>query len=320
MLQYTTTNFVNTAGTWSAEAGKKFRLNFGPEFRIDDDHKITSIYVNKASKAELASATVDVSGLDSTKRYRIAVYIRISNNNASTYATNFTFKGKPLYLGEFMGGATGEEVAALCKKFCLAQYGEDLISVSGSSTSVTITAKNQFQKFLTQDNGYGVQLQVLDKDNTAYADASALTQPYMYQPVDGKVTAVCIGKEAFGDYTHMLKDLRLPTDENRHWYGIAVGDIIGGEPNDDQPLQGTYYTQITVTYEAERGLGQGDVMGGLAKSRTTHVFFVADSTPADGMATSETTTPAAGVAASFLTDLKSVSTVTPTYVEVPSSK
>ncbi len=318
MLQYTTTNFVNTAGTWST-TDNKFRLNFGPEFRIDDDHKVTSISVNKASKAELASASVDVSGLDASKRYRIAVYIRISNNNASIYATDYSFKGKPLYLGEFVGGKTAAEVVSLCKKYCLAQYGEDLLSIKASDGKVVITAKNQFQKFLTQDNGYGVQLQVLDKDTTPYSDADALVQPYVFKPVDGKVTAVCVGKEAFGDYTHALKDLRLPTCENRYWYGIAVGDLMGGEPNDDQPVQGTYYTQITVTYEAERGLGNGDVMGGLAKSRTTHVFYVADSKPAENVATGATT-PAAGIAETFLTDLEAATGVTSKYVEVPTSK
>lgn len=100
-----------------------------------------------------------------------------------------------------------------------------------------------------------------------------------------------------------------------------MGDVFGGEPNDDQPHQGSYYTQITVEFEADRGLGNATVLGGQGTTRTTHVFFVSD-VPSDGVATGAATPVEAGsVAEDFLAELTKVlpTGVAPVYVEVPTS-
>lgn len=186
-------------------------------------------------------------------------------------------------------------------------------------------AKDQFQRFLTQDNEFGLVVEKLT--NTT----GSLVNPYEWEDVDaGKeltasnrvVKPKFLGKEAFGDYTHMVKDLRLPSAENRRWYGPAMGDVMGGEPNDDQPVYGTYYTQVTVTYEADRGLGQGDALGGLARSRTTHVFFVADSEPLEpGDSSTEGLIDEETLVGKFIADLEAVAGIgTAPIVPVATSK
>ena len=82
------------------------------------------------------------------------------------------------------------------------------------------------------------------------------------------------GNEAFGDFAHIVKDLRLPTAANRRWQGIAEGDVMGDEPNDDKPLPTGKYTQYTIQYTSERGVLQQSALGGLGISRTVHVFYV----------------------------------------------
>ena len=82
------------------------------------------------------------------------------------------------------------------------------------------------------------------------------------------------GNEAFGDFAHIVKDLRLPTTANLRWEGIAQGDVFGGEPNDDKPMPTGHYTQYVIQYDVDRGVQQQTALGGLASSRTTHVFFV----------------------------------------------
>lgn len=344
MLNFTTTNIVNTDGTFgviddkghfytaadlgaqdaltlvgSATAIKKFRLSYGPEFNATDTAGgITKIYVNKASKAEYAKAEVSLSGLNAADVYRIQLYIRISGTAESTYANDWVFKGKPLSLGEFKGNTTAQNVVSLIKRHQLAMYGEDLVKVTAkNATTVVIEAKSQYQRFINQDTNLGVELQVYTPNADNFQSVYGSGE---FVPVDGKVTVICEGKEAAGDFAHIVKNLRLPTDANLRWYGIANGDVMNDEANDDKPNPGVYYTQITVEYERERGLGNADVLGGLARSRTQHVFFVADSEPANGEETSEAETPASGVAANFLKMLKKAApSVTPVYVEVPTS-
>lgn len=238
MLQYTTTNIVNTKGTYGAfkkngapadgsEAEAKFRLNWGPEFRKDSKHRITSVYVNKASKAEFAKATIDLSGIGTADSdvYQVVVYVRLQGDNSSEYANDWVFKGKPFNLGEFSGAKAAAAVAAgkaasnaayvegIVKKFCTVQFGKNLLSVKADGDNLVIEAKNQYQRFIDQDANMSVQLMKL----TANSDGATHVLPEEWTPVDGVVTLDVAGKEAFGDFAHIVRDLRLPSDENLRW-------------------------------------------------------------------------------------------------------
>lgn len=336
MFNFTTTNIVNTPGTFGvidaagdflttpAEAAAAvditgFRLNYGPEFRAKDlEHGgISAIYVNKASRAEFAQARVSLAGLDPDAVYRIQIYIRVTGSAESTYSNDWVYKGKPLSLGEFPGGSTPADVIALVKKHQLALYGENLIDVTAQGTNLIITARSQHQRFINQDGNTGVELQKY----TESVSPSAV-EPGSFVVVPGAVTMITTGKAAFGDFSHIIRDLRLPSEANTRWYGIANGDLANGEPNEDRPNPGSYYTQITVVYDRNRGLGNGDVVGGLARSRTQHVFYVLD-TPAANITTGNTAAgkvAAGSVAESFLNLLKlAAPDITEEYVEVPTS-
>lgn len=335
MLQYTSTHIVNDANSFEVvtepDGRKKFRLKFGPEL---DEDGITKVYVNKARAAQLATATIDLAKVyaaaTTEKKFRITVYIRVHNSNASTYANDWVFKGKPLNLGEFDANSYADDIVATIRTHMLNIYGAALVNVTDSGAvhpdpddpsvipafgTITITAKTQFQQFLNQDNKPGV---VVEK-SVAAAQTGALSAygDVMWVPVTatGSQAPVTVtqGVEAAGDFVHLTKDLRLPTLENLRWYGIAEGDVMNGEANDDRPNPQNHYTQFTIVYEKDRGLGNATVLGGLGRSRTTHVFYVADSTPA----TAPSATPTlAGVAAQFEADLQSLTLPTGASIDI----
>ena len=75
-------------------------------------------------------------------------------------------------------------------------------------------------------------------------------------------------REGFGTYTHILKDLRLPTIESRRFEAVNQEEL---------PIPGMKYNQYTIYYKVDRGLFGGAALGQLVTSMTTHVFYVLES-------------------------------------------
>lgn len=294
MLNYTTTTIVNSGNSVYANATKKlFRVKFGPELYNDGTvHKACLVKKTAYTEPVKATATVELPTTDGI--YRIAMYIRLRNNNNPYFSNDWTFKGKPLYI-EFAGSDTAATIVTRAKKYMLAQYGYNLVDFSataGTPTSgddpavpgkLVITAHDQWEMFMDQDNGKGViveTLKTVDMAGNVIAAGATANSPTHEEFVveaanntDAKV-AINNGNEGFGDFAHIVKDLRLPTAANRRWQGIAEGDVFGNEPNDDKPLPTGHYTQYTIQYDSQRGVLQQTALGGVATSRTVHVFYV----------------------------------------------
>ena len=294
MLNYTTTTIVNSGDSVYANATEKlFRVKFGPELYNDGTiHKAVLVKKQAYTAATKASATIELPTADGI--YRIAMYIRLRNNNNPYFDNNWTFKGKPLYI-EFAGSDTAATIVSRAKKYMLAQYGYNLVDFSATAVTpasgndpkvpgkLVITAHDQWEMFLDQDNNKGVIVETLKTVDMAGniigandTPASPTHEEFVVEAAnntDAKV-AVDNGNEAFGDFAHIVKDLRLPTAANRRWQGIAEGDVFGDEPNDDKPLPTGHYTQYTIQYTSERGVLQQTALGGVATSRTVHVFYV----------------------------------------------
>ena len=322
MLNYTTTTIVNSASSVFADATEKlFRVKFGPELYNDGTiHKAVLVSKQVYTAPVKATATVELPTADGI--YRIAMYIRLRNNNNPYFSNDWTFKGKPLYI-EFAGSDTAETIVTRAKKYMLAQYGYNLVEFSkgtataavlyadvteynaakGTSLDATafadltdeqktktpaksapliITAHDQWEMFMDQDNGKGVIVETLKTVDMAGniigvsdTPASPTHEEFVAESGNnGDKVTVDNGNEAFGDFAHIVKDLRLPTAANRRWQGIAEGDVYGDEPNDDKPLPTGHYTQYTIQYTSERGVLQQTALGGVATSRTVHVFYV----------------------------------------------
>ena len=285
MLNYTTTTIVNDGANVFADATKKlFRVKFGPELFNDGTiHK--ACLVKKQAYVAPVKATATVTLPSAEGIYRIAMYIRLRNNNNPYFSNEWVFKGKPLYV-EFNGGDSAADIVARAKKYMLAQYGYNLVDFSAGSAAgddtpapLVITAHDQWEMFVDQDNNDGVRVEKLatvDMAGNVIAAGAVANSPTHEAFVPDSTVTVTIdnGNEAFGDFAHIVKDLRLPTAANRRWQGIAEGDVMGDEPNDDKPLPTGKYTQYTIQYTSERGVLQQSALGGLGISRTVHVFYV----------------------------------------------
>ena len=276
MLNYTTTTIVNDGANVLADASKKlFRVKFGPELFNDGTiHK--ACLVKKQAYVAPVKAKATVTLPSASGIYRIAMYIRLRNNNNPYFSNDWVFKGKPLYV-EFNGGDTAAQIVSRAKKYMLAQYGYNLVDFSTDEEKLVITAHDQWEMFVDQDNNDGVRVEKLvtvDTSGKIVTGASSLPTHEAFVPDTTAVVDINNGTEAFGDFVHIVKDLRLPTAANRRWQGIAEGDVMGDEPNDDKPLPTGKYTQYTIQYTSERGVQQQSALGGLGVSRTVHVFYV----------------------------------------------
>ena len=276
MLNYTTTTIVNDGANVFADAAKKlFRVKFGPELFNDGTiHK--ACLVKKQAYVAPVKAKATVTLPSASGIYRIAMYIRLRNNNNPYFSNDWVFKGKPLYV-EFNGGDTAAQIVSRAKKYMLAQYGYNLVDFSTDEAKLVITAHDQWEMFMDQDNNNGVRVEKLvtvDTSGKVVTGDSSLPTHEAFVPDTTAVVTVDNGTEAFGDFVHIVKDLRLPTAANRRWQGIAEGDVMGDEPNDDKPLPTGKYTQYTIQYTSERGVQQQSALGGLGVSRTVHVFYV----------------------------------------------
>ena len=276
MLNYTTTTIVNDGANVFSDASKKlFRVKFGPELFNDGTiHK--ACLVKKQAYVAPVKAKATVTLPSASGIYRIAMYIRLRNNNNPYFSNDWVFKGKPLYV-EFNGGDTAAQIVSRAKKYMIAQYGYNLVDFSTDEEKLVITAHDQWEMFMDQDNNNGVRVEKLvtvDTSGKVVTGASSLPTHEAFVPDTTAVVTVDNGTEAFGDFVHIVKDLRLPTAANRRWQGIAEGDVMGDEPNDDKPLPTGKYTQYTIQYTSERGVQQQSALGGLGVSRTVHVFYV----------------------------------------------
>ena len=276
MLNYTTTTIVNDGANVFSDASKKlFRVKFGPELFNDGTiHK--ACLVKKQAYVAPVKAKATVTLPSASGIYRIAMYIRLRNNNNPYFSNDWVFKGKPLYV-EFNGGDTAAQIVSRAKKYMLAQYGYNLVDFSTDEEKLVITAHDQWEMFVDQDNNDGVRVEKLvtvDTSGKVVTGDSSLPTHEAFVPDTTAVVDINNGNEAFGDFAHIVKDLRLPTAANRRWQGIAEGDVMGDEPNDDKPLPTGKYTQYTIQYTSERGVLQQSALGGLGVSRTVHVFYV----------------------------------------------
>lgn len=262
---------------------------------------ILDIYVAKPRKEALASVSFDLSKVFTTATaeqagsYRIALYIGLSMNSQDAFysTADVIYKGKPLYI-EFPvnEGDTAENVVKkivpITKKYLLFMMGtEQILDVTTDGTTVTFTGVNGYQQIKR------AALQFFDVDaikvdcctNTGDYINKIEGVPVMYSVTDGEVTptnkvlledgssreladyetAITPGLEAFGDYSWIVHNLRLPTMANTYFWAHTKNEF---------PTVGATYTQYIITMCKDRDRIAGEVVGQRATSVTTHVLYV----------------------------------------------
>lgn len=284
MFQFTTTTIVNSLQDYNFPANNLITEvkegNTVVGIHIKRDFKflaanVEAIYKRAASDPVMAQATVDLTEVtapvaDTT--FRIAIYIRLSGCENSYYANDFVFKGKPFYI-EFLwrAGETAADVAKkvvkIAKKYQQMVYEYQLLDITEAAGVITINGTDEYQT-LTK-----VDLEKFDENQGPWIDGGhagafipvdTLDEDSIYYTGD-VVELVRQAKQGFGTYRNMIKDYRLPTASNTRWNKIV---------QDETPVVGAKYNQYTIVQCVNRGIMGGDAVGEVAKSKTTHVFFV----------------------------------------------
>lgn len=256
MFQFTTTTVINSLTDFTT--GKDL---------VENENGVISIKRHNPFKVANIESIVRTAGVDAThdsvsftiavendavtNDQRIELYVRSTGNADPMFANAMLFKGKPLYI-EIPAGTKTTDLDKMANKYCNLMFGgENQLLTSASGNTLTITCTNGYQRI------------------TKAAIATRDDKGNFGKGVDVTVTP---GNEGFGDYEHMIKDLRLPTSANLRWKRTM---------EDEMPTPGDLYNQYILTYTVDRGILGMDAVGQKTVSTTTHIFWVNNAVDTD---------------------------------------
>ena len=225
--------------------------------------KVCAIRKRAGYDAVLCKAEVDFANLVSTlvptsgvTYARFDLYLGVEGAEPFIYSTPWVQKGMPFWV-EFTvkAGDTAdkiaENVAKLIKTNHIFLHDKDLINLKVEGAKLVLEGATEYQRF---------RQIVISK--------FALTDDYSDEVAklgDANIVIKERGKNAFGTYTQIVKDLRLPTAAN--WQPLHIRKV-------ETPIVGAIYNQYIIEYVApatNEGLG---AVGQKLESTTTHVFWV----------------------------------------------
>lgn len=265
MFQYTNTIVLNSLKDVTTGLDKFVERTIDGQPALDvrrvnlfKKPNVSKMYKRAASDPVIGNVSFKMAQQDAGI-YRIKLYMRLSGSQNSYYANDFVFKGKPLvYEFRIASNTTpGANVAAEAKRVIdkiQTLYGDKWIKTHVDGDVLTISGTDEYQLFTE------AKLQQLKTSpENSY-------NPEWFEDIAEGTIVPC--KEGFGTYTHILKDLRLPTIESRRFEAVNQEEL---------PIPGMKYNQYTIYYKVDRGLFGGAALGQQVTSMTTHVFYVLES-------------------------------------------
>ena len=226
---------------------------------------VTSIYKAVGEKEQLAKATItlneEAAPFDTMKEgdiLRLDIYIRpTESDHSSYYANDLNHKGRPFTV-EFPwmtdGATTAANLAKLINKYGLLMFGDKLLTVEVSNKVVTLNATTEFQRFHVID-----LYKFVDNGGNVYANE------WEKLPATGVITINPKGKEGFGTYSYILRNIKLPTTEHLRAFAPKQNEM---------PIPGAIYNQYTIEYCVNRGTLGTNAVGDQVTSVTHIVLFV----------------------------------------------
>lgn len=222
--------------------------------------------------AELCEATIDFTKLTSViptdhavNYLRLDIYLGVDGAEPYIYSTPWYHKGKPFWV-EFLAKKDenakdlADRLEKTIKSNHMFQVDKDLIKVTNDGAGkITLTGATEYQRFRK------VTLNIFKE--TADNEVATMN-PNKVQAAD-PIALVKFGKNAFGTYSQIIKDLRLPTAANYQWSAIRQVET---------PIVGAIYNQYIIEYHAPANSHPLSVVGGRLNSYTTHVFWVKNDT------------------------------------------
>lgn len=192
---------------------------------------------------------------------RLDIYLDVEGAEPYIYSTPQVQKGMPFWIEFTVKKADGADtiaknVADMLKKNHVFLCDKDLINVSVSGSGLTLEGATEYQRFRK------IEISTFDAYDD-YADKVAELDPTKTAATDIKLDER--GKNSFGTYSQIIKDLRLPTAANYQWTHIRQVET---------PIVGAIYNQYIVEYEAPATNDGLHAVGQRMTSHTVHVFWV----------------------------------------------
>lgn len=292
MFQFTTTHVINsdkdlTTGKDLWKTGENTLTIKG--INTLKKANVTSIYKAVGKPEQLAKATIDLSSLSTLQEgdiLRLDIYIRpTESDHSSYYANDLNHKGRPFTV-EFpwitdttpedvttAQQATAKNLAKLINKYGLLMFGDKLLTVEWSGTTVVLTATTEFQRFHVIDI-----YKFVDNGGNVYANE--------WEKLSDVVTVDPKGQEGFGTYSYILRNIKLPTMEHLRAFAPKQNEM---------PIPGAVYNQYTIEYCVNRGTLGTNAVGDQVTSVTHIVLFVKNDLDTKFKTALETIQPEAGI-------------------------
>lgn len=192
---------------------------------------------------------------------RLDIYLGVEGAEPYIYSTPWVQKGMPFWI-EFTvkeadeAATIAKNVADMLKKNHVFLCDKDLINVSVNDAKLVLEGATEYQRFRK------IEISTFDAYDD-YAEKVAELDPKDEDATD--ITLDERGKNSFGTYSQIIKDLRLPTAANYQWTHIRQVET---------PIVGAIYNQYIVEYEAPASNDGLHAVGQRMTSHTTHVFWV----------------------------------------------
>ena len=209
---------------------------------------------------------------------RLDIYLGVEGAEPYIYSTPWVQKGMPFWIEFTVKGADeadeaatiAKNVADMLKKNHVFLCDKDLINVSVSGSKLILEGATEYQRFRKIEistfdayDDYADKVAELDPTKTAATDKVAELDPTKTAATGIKLDER--GKNSFGTYSQIIKDLRLPTAANYQWTHIRQVET---------PIVGAIYNQYIVEYEAPATNDGLHAVGQRMTSHTVHVFWV----------------------------------------------
>lgn len=260
--------------------GDKLGLYVGRDFWFYKDKKnvgkVLSIRKQKGYEGKMCKATINFTDLLSTIKLsdkinycRLDIYLGVEGAEPYIYSTPWVQKGMPFWV-EFTVTPTdtadtiAKKLEKMIKQNHIFLCDKDLLKVSvvtddsgedNRDTKLVLEGTADYQRFKK------IEISSFEAD-AEYANVVA--------SIDGtNIKIVEPGENAFGTYSQITKDLRLPTAANYQWTHIRQVET---------PIVGAIYDQYIIEYCGPAVNDGLHAVGQRYETTTTHVFWVKNDT------------------------------------------
>ena len=230
---------------------------------------VVSIRKRKGYKPSMCKAIIDFDEeslktalkAGGAKTYaRLDIYVGIEGAEPYIYSTPWVQKGMPFWLEFTVKGTDtpaiiAQNVANVIKKNHLFLCDHDLIKVTVSGNTLVLEGATEYQRFKSISiSTFGTNDEFADK----VAELNTKTKT-------GAIFLDERGKNGFGTYSQIVKDLRLPTAANYQWTHIRQVET---------PIVGAIYDEYIIDYHAPATNDSLQAVGHRMTTNTQHVFWV----------------------------------------------